>query len=476
MPTPRLDLPAGLVPGFDDVRAELEVRVDFPADVLAEATASATAPLAGGGAGLPALDRTALPMVTIDPSGSRDLDQAVCFERQGDGHRVYYAIADVAAFVTPGGPLDAEVQLRGVTLYAPDTRVPLHPPVLGEGAASLLEGEVRPALLWTLDLDAAGALTGTDVRRALVRSRARLTYAGVQADLDAGTADAQLQLLREVGTLRQEQARARNAVDLPTPEQEVSLDEQGRPSLSFRAPLAAEGWNAQISLLTGMAAAQLMLAGGIGLLRTLPPADDEAVASLRRSALALGVPWPEGTSYGDVVSALDPTVPAAAALLTLATRLLRGAGYTDFDGEPPEQPLHSGVAAAYAHCTAPLRRLADRYVGEVCVALCAGVEVPGWARAALPLMPAVMTAATRRANALERAGVDLAEALVLAPRVGEVFAAVVVERTDSGGVVQLTDPAVRARCTGADLPLGQRISVRLATADPVRREVTFTAT
>ena len=465
MPT-RLDLPS--VPSFDDVRTELEVRIDFPADVLAEAAASAAAPR------LPELDRTDLPMITIDPPGSRDLDQAVCFAREGDGFRVFYAIADVAAFVTPGGALDAEVQLRGVTLYAPDTRVPLHPPVLGEDAASLLEGQQRPALLWTLDVDAAGALTSTRVERALVRSRRRLDYAGVQADLDAGTADEQLELLREVGTLRQQQARSRNAVDLPTPEQEVSLDAQGRPCLSFRAPLPAEGWNAQISLLTGMAAAQLMLDGGIGLLRTLPPADDQAVASLRRSALAFGVPWPEGTSYGDVVSALDPSVPAAAALLTLSTRLLRGAGYTAFDGAPPEQPLHSGIAAAYAHCTAPLRRLADRYVGEVCVALYAGTPVPEWAREALPRMPETMTAATRRANALERAGVDLAEALVLAPRIGEVFEAVVVERTDGGGVVQLADPAVRATCSGADLPLGERVSVRLVTADPVRREVAFT--
>jgi exoribonuclease R len=67
-------------------------------------------------------------------------------------------------------------------------------------------------------------------------------------------------------------------------------------------------------------------------------------------------------------------VPAAAALLVLATRLLRGAGYTAFDGELPEQPMHSAVALPYAHCTAPLRRLADRHVGEVCLAASAGTR------------------------------------------------------------------------------------------------------
>jgi exoribonuclease R len=222
-----------------------------------------------------------------------------------------------------------------------------------------------------------------------------------------------------------------------------------------------------------MAAAQLMLAGNVGLLRTLPPANDEAVESLRRSALALGIAWPAGTSYGDVVSALDPAQPAAAALLTLATRLLRGAAYTAFDGAAPEQPMHSAVAAPYAHCTAPLRRLADRYVNEVCVALNAGAAVPAWARAALPALPEEMAASDKRSHAIDRAIIDLAEAIVLALRVGEEFDGVVVESGSTGGVVQLVEPAVRGRCDGLDLPLGQRIRVRLVTADVGSRTVLF---
>ena len=464
MPSLRVHLPTGVL-DLDALRAELEVPEAFSAEALAEAEEAARSPR------LPDLDRTDLPMVTIDPPGSLDLDQALHLARTGDGFRVSYAIADVAAFVRPGGALDAAVLERGVTLYAPDSRVPLHPPVLGEDAASLLPDVVRPALLWELDLDATGALVGTDVRRAMVRSTARLTYAEVQAALDGGSADEVLQLLREVGRLREQRAAERGAVDLPTPSQEVELDDQGRPCLTWRAQLPVEGWNAQISLLTGTAAARLMLDAGVGLLRTLPPADDESVQALRRSALALDVAWPQEQAYGVLVSGLDPTVPAHAALLSLATRLLRGAGYTAFDGEPPEQPLHSAVAMPYAHCTAPLRRLADRHVGEVCLAAAAGTPVPGWARDALPGLPEVMAGATRRAAALERAVVDAAEAVVLAPHVGERFDAVVVESTPKGGVVQLHDPPVRARCDGADLPLGERVEVELVVADPVRREV-----
>lgn len=471
MPSPRVVLPPERLPrgalDLETLLTELDPPIAFPPAALAEAERAAAAPV------LPDLDRTDLPLVTLDPPGSKDLDQAFALERAGDGWRVHYAIADLAAFVPGGGALEAELARRGVTLYLPDRRVPLHPPVLGEDAASLLPGVDRPCVLWSLDLDAAGTLVRTDVRRALVRSRAQLDYPTVQAQLDDGTADEQLVLLREVGLLRREQARARGAVDLPTPAQEVEVDDAGQPRLVFRAPSPVEGWNAQLSLLTGLAAAALMLEGGVGLLRTLPPADPDDVEALRRSALALGVPWPEGTSHGDVVSALDPTDPAAAAVLVLATRLLRGAGYTPFDGAPPEQPLHAGVAAAYAHCTAPLRRYADRWVSDVCVALCAGAAVPGAVRAALPGLPEVMTAATGRANALERAVVDLAEAVVLAPCVGQVFDAVVVDAGDSSGTIQLPDPAVRAPCDGAQLPLGEAVRAVLVSADPVTRKVRF---
>jgi len=471
MPTVRINLPSAVVadvaPSWEELRNELGVPGAFPPEVLEEARAAAGSPR------MPEVDRTDLPLLTVDPEGSRDLDQALGIERRPGGYRVHYAIADVAAFVIPGGAVDAEAHRRGVTLYAPDRNVPLHPEVLSAGAASLLPGQECPALLWTMDLDGDGELVSTDLRRARVRSRRQLAYPEVQGLLDTGDADEGLALLEEVGRLRQARAADRGAVHLPTPEQDVADGPDGRPCLVFRAPLPSEAWNAEISLLTGMAAARLMLEGNVGLLRTLPPPDPREVASLRLSTLALGLAWPDGATYAEVISALDPDVPEAAAVLTFAGRLLRGAAYTAFDGAPPEQPLHSAVAAPYAHCTAPLRRLADRYVGEVCLALAAGVEVPDWARHALPDLPGEMAGATRRAQELDRAVIDLAEAIVLAPRIGEDFDAVVVESGEKRGVVQLREPSVRARCEGADLPLGQPIRARLTAVDVAARRVTF---
>lgn len=449
------------------LRQELGVPEQFPPEVVAAADRAAASPPGGGERS----DATGIPFVTIDPPGCLDLDQALHIERRPGGYRVRYAIADVAAFVSTGDPVDLEAHRRGETLYSPDTRAPLYPASLGEGAASLLPGVDRPALLWSIELDGEGRAETTQVDRARVKSRARLDYATVQSALDAGTADEAIALLPEVGRLREEQERQRGGVSLPTPEQKVVV-EPGGVRLEYRAPLPVEGWNAQVSLLTGMQAAALMIDGGVGLLRTLPPPDPGALSSLRRSALALGEPWPEEMGYADFIRGLDPERPTPAALLQLATRLLRGAGYTVVEGgvAPPE---HSAVAAPYAHATAPLRRLADRYVGEVCVALCAGRQVPDWARAGLAGLATEMEAADDRAHRLVRAVVDLVEAVVLAPRVGEVFEAVVVDVDARGGMVQLREPAVRARCVGPGLPLGHSLRVRLVSADPLRRKVEF---
>lgn len=462
-----------LAEGVADIQAELGVTPTFPAEVQGEAEAAAGAPR------LPELDRTDIPLVTIDPATSRDLDQALHIQRHQGGYRVCYAIADVAAFVRPGGTVDQEANRRGETLYGIGVKVPLHPPVLSEQAASLLPDGPRPALLWTVDLDSTGERTQTRVERALVRSRAKLSYDQVQADLDAGRADPVLHLLRDVGELRQARERARGGVNLPLPDQEVGYL-NGHWQLSFRQPLPIEGWNAQISLLTGMAAADLMVQGRVGLLRTLPPADPRDVARLRRVAAGLGVAWPETTPYSELLPSLDPTRADHAAVLTASTSLLRGSGYVGFDGQLPDQPMHSALAAAYSHVTAPLRRLVDRYAGEVCVALCADRPVPEWVRSKLDELPGIMQESTRRANHYQGAVLDLVEAVLLRDRVGEEFQAMVVDVDDkepSRGDLMVLDPAVEAHArsaSGRPLPLGTTVSARLVEADPAERRVAFT--
>lgn len=473
MPARKVELPAEVPPelaaGLARIRADQQVPSTFAAEVVAEAEqAAAAAPT------LPALDRTDLELVTIDPPGARDLDQALHLARDGSGFVVCYAIADVASFVRPGGAVDAEAHRRGMTLYAPDFRTPLHPEPLSEGAASLLPGQVRPALLWTLRLDAHGRMTDADVVRVRVRSRQQLDYAEAQAEIDGGNARPSLALLQEVGRWREQRERERGGVSLQTPEQEIVPADDGW-RLEFRAPLPVEGWNAQISLLTGMAAAHIMLYGQVGILRTMPPADAGSVRKLRQTAKALHIPWPAELDYPEFVRALDPRQPRHAAMLNACTLLFRGAGYQSFSGGIPADAEHAALAIEYAHCTAPLRRLVDRYVGEICLALCAGTPVPEWALRALEALPAEMAAAGKRAKKYERSIIDLVEVALLAPRVGEVFTGTVVEVDDHRrrGTVMVSEPAVEAKVSGTDLPLGHQVAVRLAEADFTRGAVAF---
>jgi exoribonuclease R len=453
--------------GFGALRRELKLPDGFPAAVSDEAERSAADPPR------PLVDRTDVPFATIDPATSLDLDQAMCLQRRsGGGYRVYYAIADVASWVRPGGAVDVEAWGRGQTVYLPDGKVPLHPKVLSEDAASLLPDRDRPAVVWTIDLDSDGGTVDVRVERALVRSRAKLDYERVQSDVDAGQAAEPVTLLPEIGKLLIERGLGRGAINLPIPDQQVERDGDGDGwRLRLRAPLAVEEYNAQISLLTGATAAKIMIDGRIGLLRTMPAPQPEAVARLRAAAPALGVLWPEGVQVGAVIATLDPADPRAAAFLDQAVELMRGAGYRAFEGQAPADAGHGAVAAPYAHVTAPLRRLADRYATEVCLALHSGVEVPEWVRQALPKLPAVMSSTDRIAGTAERGAVDLVEAVLLQQRVGEVFEAAVLDVDP--GVVALDEPAVQARCEGDGLVAGTRVRVRLVEADPSRRKVVF---
>jgi exoribonuclease R len=260
------------------------------------------------------------------------------------------------------------------------------------------------------------------------------------------------------------------------PEQEIEVD-GGRWSLTYRTLLPVEEWNAQISLLTGMGAAEIMLYGEEGIVRTLPEAPDWAMAKLRRTAAALKIDWHPDIEYPDFVRMLDPNTPTGAAMLNACTGLLRGAGYVAFDGGVPEHIEHAALANEYAHVTAPLRRLADRYAGEVAVAMCADTDIPTWVRAKLRDLPKVMNRSTQVAHRYERMVFDLVEAAILADDVGETFEGSVVDLDDKDhnkGRVILTELAVEAPVESSQrLPLGEAVQARLVEADVETRTVRF---
>ncbi len=474
MPRIVLRAPDDFEAAFRDIRTELDVPHRFPTAVLTEAEEAVPDP---------SVDRTDarhLGLVAIDPPGSTDLDQAFTAQRIENGFRVHYAIADVGAFVIPGGAVDTEARRRGVTLYSPDVRAPLHPPILSEQRTSLLPGQDRPALLWTIDLDGSGEAVSWHMGRATVRVAEAISYREAQRRISVaakatGAADEALTLLSIIGRLRQEREVERGGVSLNLPSQEIVNNGNGY-SLEYDRPLAVEGWNAQISLLTGIVAGRTMVDAGVGILRTLPPANPDDVAMLRRIAAVLDLDWPADTDYADFVRALEPTSAAANAFLVQCTRLFKGAGYYGFAGRQPDNMEHSAIASLYAHVTAPLRRLVDRFGNEILLALFADRRPPAWAVDALTELPSLMGRARQRESSLERALLDMTEVLVLEDHVGQVFDSVVVGVSDEGRqvTVQVTEPAVVTRLQSETLRLADRVKLRLTGVDRQARSVDFT--
>lgn len=305
------------------------LRRAYPPAVRAEAEAWVGAP----GVDDPALaDHTTLPYVTIDNDDSRDLDQALCIERiGGDGpaadrgehaFRVRYALADASYYVGPdrpgGAALFAEALRRGATYYFPGWAVPMLPASLSEGVVSLNPRVLRRAVVFTIDLDGAGEVLHTGVERARIRSRAQLTYHGVQALYDAWERGASHPLqgqpftqsllsLREVGRLRIARAQAAGVVRYDRIQ--VVMEATAPPAPAghprFRvfgeARNDTERYNEQISLLVNAEGARLLKEArgpeAQPIFRVHPAPDEPAYAHLARQIQALVK-----------ARALDPTV------------------------------------------------------------------------------------------------------------------------------------------------------------------------
>ena len=451
------DPDAILATGLAAIRDEYQVPAGFPPDVLAAAEAAARrAPTAHA-------DRTGQPFVTLDPASSTDLDQAFAIERAGADILLHYAIADVAWFVDDGGAIDAEAWRRGATLYLPDGKAGLYPPVLSEQAASLLPDGPRPAVIFTIRIDPDGRPGLDGAERAIIRSRAKLAYATVtDADLPEGFA--------ELAARMQAAEARRGASRVDPPEQEVAHAD-GHYELVFRQRHASEDRNAALSLAANLAIAEALQAHHTGLFRVMAGPEERAVRRLRFTARALGLAWPDAAPLADFERGLDPADPKQAAFMTAIRRAGSGAAYVPY--REGAVPWHAALQATYAHATAPLRRLADRYVVQAALAIAGGRPVPEAVTGAFARLPAVMARADARSGQIERAVIDLAETVMLQDRVGEVFEAVVTDLDEHGTRIQLCDLPVVARVVARHVEPGEALRVKLTGAEPDTRTLAF---
>ncbi len=448
-----------LAQGLAAIRNQFRVPAAFPPDVLAAAETAATRTPTEH------VDRTAQPFVTLDPATSTDLDQAFWIDRDGSDLMLRYAIADVAWFVDDGGAIDREAWARGTTLYLPDGKAGLYPPVLAEGATSLLPDGPRPAIIFSVRVASDGSVKLDGAERAVIRSRAKLAYDSV-GDSDLPTDFAEL--ARRIAAA--EDARGASRVD--PPEQEVDQQADGSFELQFRPRLAAEDDNAALSLATNLAIADALQAHRTGLFRVMPAPDAHAVGRLRNTARAFGLDWPAGSSLEEYEKGLSANDPRQAAFMLAIRRAGGGAAYQPYrDGVVP---WHAPMAATYAHATAPLRRLADRYVVRATLAIANGQPVPDIVAQAFEKLPPVMAHADATGGQIDRAVVDLAEAVMLKDHVGEIYAATVTDLDDKGARIQLSDDPIVARVDAHGVEPGDAIRVKLTAADPERRAITFT--
>ena len=447
-----------LAEGLATLRVQFQAPGTFPEPVLAAAQVAAQRHPTEHA------DWTQRPFVTLDPAGSTDLDQAFAIEPAGSDWLLHYAIADVGWFVEPGGALDGEAWARGVTTYLPDGKAGLYPPVLAEGAASLLPDGPRPAVVFTVRVRPDGETALDAVTRAVIRSRAKLAYETVRdADLPDG-------FMAIADRIELAEAR-RGAARVDPPEQQVEHGTDGKFHLQFRPLLPSETRNAALSLACNLAVAKLLLEHRTGLFRVMAGPDPAAEARLRQTAKAFGLTWPDAAPLAQFEKLLDPADPRHAAFMLAVRRAGRGASYAPYAAG--NLPWHAAIAAPYAHATAPLRRLADRYVIEAALALANGRAVPEPVNAAFPLLPAAMQRGDARAGQIERAVVDLAETALLADRTGELFDAVVTDLGEQGARIQLCDLPVVARTTAREVVPGDRVRVRLDSADPATRRLAF---
>lgn len=324
---------------------KLQVRIGYPPEVIREVLAIKSAT----GTDDPALhDFTTLPFVTIDNDGSRDLDQAVYIGRTGNGYTIFYAIADASYYVKPGSALFSESLKRGASYYLPSYTVPMLPRELSEDIISLNEGADRRALVFIMDIDDTGRSLKTEILRGRIRSRAKLSYSGVQkfydkqqgSELDGLEYTESLLLLQDAGRVLAARSAERGVIDYERYELTVEIVPDGTSVKYSDEPRSdAARWNEQVSLLCNMEGARIAADGNgkpgnhsQAVFRVHEPPDEPALSRLNeiiRSVAAIHSldesTWHwnrDSETLGQYLSRLPRTGPLARITETIERQIL----------------------------------------------------------------------------------------------------------------------------------------------------------
>jgi ribonuclease R len=406
------------------------------------------------------VDLRSVPLPTIDPEDARDHDDAVWVERDGEGYRVWIAIADVSEYVVAGSELDGEAVARGCTIYLPDRAIPMLPAALAADLCSLLPEQERLCLCVIADLDKHGVVQRFEIVEGVMRSAAMLTYGGVARALGftesppkSAQAEAMKKGLRVVEELSRKLRRSRmkrGALDLDLPEARVILDEQtGAPVDVVRRaqdPGVKRAYQIveELMLLANELVAQWLSSRRCPTIyRVHGRPDEQKLERLGEIAEVLGVSADlnELTSPTGVSKFLAQIAehPRRQVLEGLLLRSLQQAVYDIVNIG------HFGLASdAYLHFTSPIRRYPDVEVHRAVKRVLRGGKPDVSTRAIEELRAHATQASTRERAAMEveREVVDLYRTLMMRDRIGDVLEGTVTAIVGAGMYVTLDQPFV----------------------------------
>jgi ribonuclease R len=456
-------------PGDFGVDVEIVIRKHhlphrFPAEAVEQAAAISPAVAPADLAGRH--DFRDLAVVTIDGETARDFDDAVWVERLPNGHYALDVhIADVAHYVRPGTPIDAEARLRGTSVYFPDRAVPMLPAELSTGICSLNPGVDRLVLSARLEIDHQGETVARDFIPGVIRSVERMTYTNVHLLLegDAGLRARyaplveRFHLMRELALVLQRKRQRRGSIDFDLPEPLIEFDEWGAMTGVTRAPRnMAHRLIEEFMLAANEAVAAHLEAAGPSLYRIHEPPDPRRVMEFEEVAAHFGYSLVRDASvritprmYQKLVAKIEGKAEERI-LSHLMLRSLRQARYS------ADNTGHFALGApVYTHFTSPIRRYPDLVVHRLLRAALERREPPP--EAELRAVAGECSGTERRAAEAERELVEWKKVNFMAARVGDQFDALVVSTTRFGMFVELTDLFVEGLVAIDSLP-GERFT------------------
>lgn len=477
----------------------------FPPEVLAEAQEAKPATLSGRE------DWRDVPLVTIDPADAKDHDDAVHAEPDPDesnpgGVVVIVAIADVAAYVRPGSPLDREALKRGNSVYFPDRVVPMLPERISNDLCSLREGVDRPAIAVKMTFAADGRKIRHSFHRVMMKSAARLAYPQAQAAIDGRPDDKTGPILETVlkplwqayAVLRRGR-EAREPLELDLPERKILLKPDGTVDrVIVPERLDAHKLIEEFMIQANVAAAETLEAKRQRLVYRIHDGPSLAKQeSLREFLTTLGLSLARGAQLRPAqFNAILERVRGADNEALVNEVVLRSQSQAEY---APENIGHFGLnLRRYAHFTSPIRRYSDLIVHRALIAAL-GLGPDGLTRGEeerLDETSALISASERRAMAAERDTVDRLIAGYLSEKIAETFDARISGVTKAGLFVQLpvygadgfvpvsslggdyyiydeTARALYGERTGKGFQLADRVEVRLVEVAPLAGAMRF---